>query len=202
MRWRLAVVAAWIARVVRGLWPDRNPLRRRIDRIEAAAVCGLAVAFLAGAPLAAVGAHHIAYTLGARTLQAERSWHRVPAVLLADAPVSGYAAAAALVPARWTAPGGGGSRTGTVYAPPGATSGSTVTVWVDGSGNAASAPPLRLSQVRTQAVLAAVFAALLVSQLLLAAGAAVHWWLARRRDAAWDAEWQATEPRWSKRKRI
>ena len=38
------------ARTVRGLWPDRNPLRRTLDRIEAAIAGGLAVAFLAGAP--------------------------------------------------------------------------------------------------------------------------------------------------------
>ena len=58
MRGRLAVVAAWAVRTLRGLWPDRNPLRRTIDRAEAALVAGLAVAFLAGVPLAAVAAGH------------------------------------------------------------------------------------------------------------------------------------------------
>ena len=56
MRGRLAVVAAWAVRVLRGLWPDRNPLRRTIDRAEAVVVAGLAVVFLAGVPLAAVSA--------------------------------------------------------------------------------------------------------------------------------------------------
>jgi hypothetical protein len=201
MRRRLAIVAARIARVVRGLWPDRNPLRRRIDRIGAAAAGGLAVAFLAGVPLAAIEAHHIAYTLGARAAHAQQSWLRVPAVLLADAPFSGYTAAAAMVPARWTAPGGR-PRTGIVSAPPGTTAGSTVRVWIDRSGNPASAPPLRFSQVRTQAVLAAVLASLLLGQILLGAGAGMHWWLERQREAAWDIEWQLTEPQWTKRKRI
>jgi hypothetical protein len=37
---------------------DRNPLRRRIDRVEAAVVAGLAVVFLAAAPvLMAVTGH-------------------------------------------------------------------------------------------------------------------------------------------------
>lgn len=201
MRRRLAVVAARIARAVRGLWPDRNPLRRRIDRIEAVAAGGLAVAFLAGAPVAVVVAHHIAYTLGARAAYAEQSWRQVPAVLLTDAPASGYAAAAAVAPARWTAPGGR-FHTGTISVPPGTRAGSTVTVWVDGSGDVTSAPPLRLSQVRTQAVLAAVLAALIYGQLLLGTGAAAHWWLERRRRAAWATEWQVTEPQWTKRRRI
>ena len=201
MRRRLAVVAARIARAVRGLWPDRNPLRRRIDRIEAVAAGGLAVAFLAGAPMAAVAAHHIAYTLGARAAYAQQSWRRVPAVLLTDAPASGYAAAAAMVPARWTAPGGR-SHSGTISAPPGAGAGSTITVWVDGSGNVTSSPPLRLSQVRTQAVLATVIAVVIYGQLLLGTGAAAHWWLERRRRAAWDTDWQVTEPQWSRRRQI
>ena len=47
------MVAARAIRVVRGLWPDRNPLRRTLDRIEGVIVGGLAVVFLAGAPLAA-----------------------------------------------------------------------------------------------------------------------------------------------------
>ena len=44
---RPAVVAARAARAVRGLWPDRNPLRRTSDRIEAVIAGGLVVAFLA-----------------------------------------------------------------------------------------------------------------------------------------------------------
>jgi hypothetical protein len=48
MRRRLAVVAARATRVVRGLSPDRNPLRRTVDRVEGVLMGGLAVAFLAG----------------------------------------------------------------------------------------------------------------------------------------------------------
>ena len=55
------MIAAWAVRAVRGLWPDRNPLRRTVDRAEAGVVAALAVAFLAGAPLAAVAAGHYAY---------------------------------------------------------------------------------------------------------------------------------------------
>jgi hypothetical protein len=73
MRRRLAVVAARAVRAVRGLWPDRNPLRRTLDRVEAVVVGGLAVAFLAGAPLAAVTAGHLAYSAASRTAYTQRA---------------------------------------------------------------------------------------------------------------------------------
>jgi len=43
-----------VTRVARGLWPDRNPLRRTSDRAEAAMVAVLIAAFLIGAPLIAL----------------------------------------------------------------------------------------------------------------------------------------------------
>jgi len=167
MRRRLAVVAAGAVRAVRGVWPDRNPLRRTLDRVEAAILAGLAVAFLAGAPVAAVTAAHVAAVIGAHTAQAQRSWHQVAAVLLADVPGSGYGRYGPVVRACWAVPGGR-ARTGTVSAPPGARAGSTVPVWVDASGNLAKAPPLRLAQVTERAVLAAVAASVALGYLLRA----------------------------------
>jgi hypothetical protein len=91
MTWRPAVVAARAARAVRGLWPDRNPLRRTIDRVEAVVAGGLVAAFMAGAPLAAVAAGHAAYSIGSRTAHAQQAaWRQVSAVLLATAPAAGY----------------------------------------------------------------------------------------------------------------
>jgi hypothetical protein len=91
MRGRLAVVAARAVRAVRGLWPDNNPLRRTIDRAEAVVVAGLAAAFLAGVPLAAVAAGHYAYGYASRTAAAQRAaCHQVPAKLLTAVPASGY----------------------------------------------------------------------------------------------------------------
>jgi hypothetical protein len=130
---RPAVVVARAAREVRGLWPDRNPLRRTADRIEAAIVSGLAVAFLAGVPVAAVGAEHAAFSAATRTAYAQRSWHQTPAVLLASAPSSSDSKYGTPVRARWAAPHGA-RRTGTVTVVWGAKAGSTVMVWVDASG--------------------------------------------------------------------
>jgi len=199
MRRRVAVVAAGAVRAARGLWPDRNPLRRTLDRVEAAILAGLAIAFLAGAPVAAVTAAHLAAVLGTRTAHAQRSWHQLPAVLLADVPDSGYGRSGPVAGARWAAPGGG-ARTGTVSASPGSRAGSTVLVWVDASGNLATAPPLRPAQVNEQTVLAAAAAVVALGYLLPCAGLLACGLLGRRRLAAWDADWRATEPQWTRRR--
>jgi hypothetical protein len=120
-------------------------------------------------------------------------------VLLADVPRSGYGRSGPVARARWAAPGGR-ARTGTVSAPPGAKAGSTVPVWVDASGHLATAPPLQLAQVHEQAVLAAAAASVVLGYLLSCAGLLAGGLLARRRLAAWDAGWRATEPRWTRRR--
>jgi hypothetical protein len=184
--------------VVRGLWPDRNPLRRTLDRVEAAIAAGLAVAFLAGAPVAAVTAWHVAGGAAARTASGQRSWHQTPAVLLASASASLGSKYGAPVRVSWAAPGGT-RRTSTVPVPWGAKAGSTVMVWVDASGRLTGLP-LRLSQARGQAVQAAVLAPIVLGLLLLCAGGLAHDALDRRRMAAWDFDWQITEPQWTRRR--
>ena len=196
--WRPAVVAARAARAVRGLWPDRNPLRRTIDRVEAVVAGGLVAAFMAGAPLAAVAAGHAAYSIGSRTAHAQQAaWRQVPAVLLATAPAAGYRQHQVTVQAWWTAPDGT-RHTGTVLAPPGTKAGCTVMVWADTAGRLTGGPPLQLSQVRGQAALVTMLTPLALGFILLCTGLMVHAVLGRRRLAAWDGDWQATEPQWTK----
>jgi hypothetical protein len=190
------VVAAWVARAVRGLWPDRNPLRRTIDRAEAVVAAALAAAFLAGAPLAALAAGHYTYSYASGTAAAQRAaWHRVPATLDTTVPASGYGDQAT-VPAHWTGPGGT-RRAGMVPAPPDAPAGGTVMVWVDAAGRL-TGPPLQPWQARYQAMLAAIFAPLLLATIVLGVGQFAHGALERRRLAAWDAEWRATGPQWTR----
>ena len=199
MRRRLAAVAARATRVVRGLWPDRNPLRRTVDRVEGVIVGGLAVAFLAGAPLAAAAAAHAAGSYGALTASAQRSgWHQVPGVLLATAPTFGYTAYQPMVRAEWIAPDGT-RRTGTVPAPPGEQAGGRLMVWVDAAGEQ-TGPPLQPMQVRDQVVLAAVLAPVVLGLLLLCAGQLAYNLLSRRRLAAWEADWRATGPQWTRQR--
>ncbi len=188
-------------RWLRGLWPDDNPLRRRADRVEAWIVGGLLAAFLLCGPLAAVLAGYYASAFALRVARDQQAaWRQVPAVLLANAPASdefSYSGVAlSMVRARWTAPDGV-RRTGSIPVLPGARAGSTVQVWVDASGQLTD-PPLRPDQVTGQSVLASVCAPIIVGLVLLAAGGLVHSVVDRRRMAAWDADWQATGPRWTR----
>jgi hypothetical protein len=183
----------WVRRRLWQLWPDRNPLRRRCDRVEAAIVAGLMTAFVLGGSLAALAAGRWAYDNALRTEQAgQAARHQVAAVLLTTA--QGWSPATAQ--ARWTAPGGV-PRTGWVPAPAGSPAGTTVRVWVDAAGRPAE-PPLRHSQVEGQAVMAAVAAVVAVAVLLGDAGFFAHRVADRRRLAAWDAQWRAAGPRWSR----
>ncbi len=72
-------------------------------------------------------------------------------------------------------------------------------VWVDAAGRL-TGPPLQLSQARGQAALAAVLAPIVAGLIVLCVGQLAHSLLGRRRLAAWDADWQATEPLWTRRR--
>ena len=48
---------------------DRNPLRRRVDRVEAAMLAGLIMVFLIGAPILVAVAGHWAQAAGMRALR-------------------------------------------------------------------------------------------------------------------------------------
>ena len=159
---------------------------------------GLVAAFMAGAPLAAVAAGHAAYSIGSRTAHAQQAaWRQVSAVLLATAPAAGYRQYQVTVQAWWTAPDGT-RHTGTVLAPPGTKADCTVMVWADTAGRLTGGPPLQLSQVRGQAALVTMLTPLALGFILLCTGLVVHAVLGRRRLAAWDGDWQATEPQWTK----
>ncbi len=76
--------------------------------------------------------------------------------------------------------------------------GRAVMVWVDAAARLTGHLPLRLSQVRGQAALATTLTPLAVGVMLLCAGLLAHAVLGRRRLAAWDTDWQVTEPQWTK----
>ena len=193
----------WLRRLARGLWPDRNPLRRRCDRAEAVIVAGLLAGFLAGAPVAALAAGHWAYTANLRTEHAQQATRQqVPAVLLTGAPAPLYPVHAASVPrralARWAAPDGT-PHTGLITVAAGAAAGRAVMVWTDASGRLHGAP-LRHDKVTARAVLAAIGGSILVGLVLIGAGVLAHRVLDRRRLAAWEADWSVTGPHWTSRR--
>ena len=185
---------------LRGLWPDRNPLRRTSDRVAAAIVAAAMAAFLVGAPLIALAAGRWAQAAAFQVARSQHaSWRQVPAVLLANAPDTmdvGYGGVSLPeVRARWTAPDGA-ARRGYVVAPTGARAGRTVLIWVNPAGQL-TGPPLRPDQITGQTVLAMVVAPFTLGSLLLCVAALAIQAVDRRRLAAWDAEWRAIGPRWS-----
>ncbi|HYZ53881.1 MAG TPA: hypothetical protein VE733_10360 [Streptosporangiaceae bacterium] len=189
-----------LGRVLRGLWPDRNPLRRTIDRLESAVIAGLMVAFLAGAPLAAITVGQWAYSGAVRAERVENAaWHPVTAVVLQGvprSPANPYGAAdVAQVPASWTAPDGT-RHTGNITVATGTAKGATATIWTDRSG-VQTGPPLGPAQVTDRAALAGALAVFGIAFLLMATGALIHRALDRRRLAAWDAEWDVAGPHWT-----
>ena len=184
-----------LGRLARGLRLDRNPLRRGSDRAETAMLGVLLAAFLAGAPFAAHAAGSWTYATSIREAQAQQATLRqVPATLLQAAPsnISNEANA------RWKAPDGQ-VRTGQIFAPSGAPAGSTVMVWVNQAGQLTDSP-LQTSQVTGRADMARALAVAALAVVLGIVGLVGRWALDRRRLTAWDAEWLATEPRWSSRR--
>ena len=194
-----------LARWARRLGFDQNPLRRGTDRIEAALRLTIMILLVAAVPIAAVAVGRQADHLALRQAQAQRAAdHLVTAVLLLNAPATGTpdpytSVQTAWVPARWQPPGSP-TRTGLVLALAGARKGSTVRTWIDASG-AVTDPPLDHRDVTGQ-VCVAVMTTCLVSLLVLLAGSALgRCALDRRRMKAWEAQWRASEPLWSGRRR-
>ncbi|HEV2255734.1 MAG TPA: hypothetical protein VGS06_21370 [Streptosporangiaceae bacterium] len=190
-----------LARCARRLGLDRNPLRRRSDRIEAAIRVVTLILLLVAVPMAAVGAGLQADHLALRQVHAQQvADHQVTAVLLQQAQPTGIpdpytSVQMTLVLARWQPPGWP-PRSGQVQAPAGARAGSTVTVWIDASG-AITRPPPDHRVIVGDVCITAVVTGLVVSLLVLGSSTLAQGALDRRRMRAWDAEWRATGPRWS-----
>jgi hypothetical protein len=93
---------------------DRNPLRRRIDRVEAAMVAGLIAVFLISVPGLAAVAGHWAAAAGMREQRTEMAWRLVPATVLGSTrgEIPSGPAGQVWMPARWTARMGRRAATG------------------------------------------------------------------------------------------
>jgi hypothetical protein len=188
-----------IMRLVRRLGFGRNPLRRRVDRIQFAAGIAAALLILAALPLA-LSLGHDADQAGL-TEGARESGSRTPvtAVLLADAPVSQDGAdlvTPVLTPARWRA-ANGSERTGQVLAWPGAQAGAAQQTWIDAAGDVVSAP-LTPQQAHWRGMLTSALALGALGAALAVLLGILHWALNRRRYALWDREWRQFGPQWTK----
>jgi hypothetical protein len=196
----MAPTTTW-TRVARRLGFDHNPLRRRSDVIEAWLLPAVTAIFLAMSPLLVGTASAWVHHDNAAVEQAQRSWHRVSAVLLQAVPgplMSDNGANSWVVwtPARWTA--GGRPDVGQVPAAAGSSAGSTVPVWLDRAGNVQT-PSLSAGQIRDRVVLAAVVALTALAVFLAAVALVGRRLLDRRRLAGWATAWLSVGPQWSRR---
>jgi hypothetical protein len=190
-----------LARCARRLGFDRNPLRRRTDRIEAVIRLATVILLLVAVPIAAMVAGREADQLALRKAHAQQAAeHEVTAVLLQRAQATGSpdpytSVQLTYVLARWQPPGQP-TRSGQVLAPAGTRAGSTVQVWVDASG-AVTGPPPDHRVIAGDVCIAAVTTCLVTGLLLLGSSALARRALDRRRLRAWDAGWRVTGPLWS-----
>lgn len=185
-------------RLARRLGLDRNPLRRRTDKIAACLAALLVAVFLAGAPMLATVAARWAGRVTAAEQQGARSWRRVPAVLQHAAPVPAYweLSGYSWVPARWTAPDGQ-ARAGEIPVSGPLPAGRMVPLWVDQAGSPTGPPPSSGTVPARQAA-AAVVAVVTLGSALLCLASTGRWVLDRRRLADWEEGWAAVGPQWTR----
>lgn len=180
---------------LRRLALDRNPMRRRVDRVETWLTALTVLLLLVAAPIA--GAHFAAQR------QADEQTHgRAAPTYRVTATVGGAARGATTLMAGpsadraawWTAPDGT-PRSGSVVAPYSLRSGRAVTIWTDADGRQKERPP-SAAQMRADAWAYGGF----VAGGILLAGLGVIWagrrLLDRRRFADWDAQWAQIAPHW------
>jgi len=175
---------------------DRNPLRRRIDRVEAAALAGLIVVFLVAVPLLVLAVGQWARTAGLRTLRTEAAWSQVPATVQRAAPGQSDSSpgpeGTVWMQAHWTAPDGR-PRHGWIAVSPDVTTGRITRIWVSRAGTPTGTPPGRseqlgwtpIAEVGTVPVLALLFV------LTACAGRRLFAW---RRLDDWHRAWRSEGP--------
>ncbi|GAB3898270.1 hypothetical protein [Microbispora bryophytorum] len=200
-------IVRWVVSRLRRYRPDRNPLRRRSDRIEAAlAAAALAAVLFAAWP--AVLAARAVYDDGVAAERAGSGTRQLVEVTLVETASIGAASIEATSavqangrglpaasPARWTLPSGE-VREGVVPAALLLRDGpANARLWVDAAGRPVAPPPQR-AETMTRAGLAAAGAVASVAVLAWACFALARGRLDRRRYREWEAAWAAADQRW------
>ena len=187
-------------RLVRRFTLGSGRLKRRSDRVQFAARVLLLILLVTAAPVAlAVADATGSQTRGLANAQAAAR-HQVGATLLADAPPAPDAAHPELrsaVRASWTAPSGV-EREGIVDVRAGTKAGTSVSIWVDRTGNATTRP-LGTADVVSRAIGYGVATFLGISTLAAVSYLAVRVLLDRHRMRRWAADWAVVEPVWSRK---
>lgn len=192
-----------LTRYARWLGLDRNPLRRRTDRIEAAMRLATVILLLVAVPLICIAVGQLAARTAQRQVHAQAAAERQVTAVLLQAVSSGHtpdpysSVQLGMAAARWQPPGQP-PRSGQVLAPVGARAGSIVTIWVDAAGAVTSPPDTDV--VDAAVAVAVVNTCLAAGLILLISNGLARRALQRRRLSEWDAEWRAIGPRWTGRR--
>ncbi|MEU4464048.1 hypothetical protein AB0G20_10065 [Streptomyces sp. NPDC024017] len=172
----------------------RNALKRRVDVVEAWVVlAGWVLALLVGLVAALMAAGTVE-----RAVERQRAESRqVPAVLVKDAPGPSPAREASdhrvWGKVRWTAPDGSTHRE-EARVPPGAPAESTISVWVNRSGDLTT-PPVSSGEAWLHTAMGGALAGAFAGCAVLGATWLIHLALDRRRIAQWGAEWERIDTR-------
>lgn len=170
----------WIARLV-----STNPLLRRTDRVEAAALLLAIMISLLTIPFAGAAATAVYDTRSHLYAHQALTRHRLTATVTKDSSSLDSGSYAVPVQARWTANGGG--RTASLQWKDPVKAGDRIDVWVDSSGNQVD-PPTPTAAAGFQA--AAIAASIVITTIVVTAVlfAATRWRLDRIRHAQLDRE--------------
>ncbi|MFR0354373.1 Rv1733c family protein [Streptomyces sediminimaris] len=177
----------------------RNPLRRRVDVVEAwVVVAAWLVTLVAGVLAGLAATASVEHGLARERVE----WRQTVALLTEKAPgkaadrPAGATGRQVWGRVRWK--GQDGSRhTGQVRVGAGSAAGSAVTVWTDPHGELVTKPPTA-SQARMRSVLIGVLVGLSAAAVPFVGGRVLCGRLERRRMARWDAEWARFGPRWGR----
>jgi hypothetical protein len=180
---------------------DDNPLRRRVDRVEARVTIVLIGLFLSVGPVVAWRTGEAVHRSDLQAARIEqRDIVRTNAVLQADAVATpsapdgtelGYKA----IGARWIAPDGA-AHVGMILPDGAATAGSVIPVWIDAKGDLSPAPRTD-SDAEQDGISAGLVALLAVFGVCAGLWLILRWLVERHRMAWWEGEWTWIGPRWT-----
>jgi hypothetical protein len=193
----------WLGRQLRGLRPDRNPLRRGTDRAETYLLAALFTAVAVSTPITAELASHAAWQ---SALQVQREQKATRTLVVAHLSESTGSAAAGYaltetVPAyaTWTSVTGA-RRSGLVPARADKAKGTAVKIYIDDRTGSLVLPPLTIEEATNEADAAGVGAVVGVAVVALVGAAAIRQVLYRRRMADWEADWAVTARTWNRQR--